>query len=348
LTTLRELARHLGLSPATVSRALNGFPEVGEKTRARVIEASERLHYRPNSSAKRLATGKSGMVGIIFRSSRNLLVDPHFVDFLAGLSTGLADRELDLIIHTAPGGELLAHYKRFVASGSVDGMIVSAPEPDDERITTLSERGFPFVVHGRTGDDVPYAYFDIDNNGAFESATALLADLGHKRIALLNGPAGLAFTMQRQAAFRRVVRGRGIAIPDRFVAHDDMSEEVGYRRAAKMLSETPPPTAFICSSTLQALGVMRAARGAGLQVPADVSIIAHDDVLPHLRSEHFTPALTVTRSPIRDAGTALAEMIVARVGGADPKSLQRIVPADLIVRASTGAAPKSGGQAWQL
>jgi LacI family transcriptional regulator len=348
LTTLRELARHLGLSPATVSRALNGFPEVGEKTRARVIEASERLHYRPNSSAKRLATGKSGMVGMIFRSSRNLLVDPHFVDFLAGLSTGLADRELDLIIHTAPGGELLAHYKRFVASGSVDGMIVSAPEPDDERITTLSERGFPFVVHGRTRDDVPYAYFDIDNNGAFESATALLADLGHKRIALLNGPSGLAFTLQREAAFRRVLRQRGIAVPEGFVAHDDMSEEVGHRRAAAMLSETLPPTAFICSSTLQALGVMRAARGAGLQVPADVSIIAHDDVLPHLRSEHFTPALTVTRSPIRDAGTALAEMIVARVGGADPKSLQRIVPADLIVRASTGAAPKLGGRAWQL
>jgi LacI family transcriptional regulator len=348
LTTLRELARHLGLSPATVSRALNGFPEVGEKTRARVIEASERLHYRPNSSAKRLATGKSGMVGIIFRSSRNLLVDPHFVDFLAGLSTGLADRELDLIIHAAPGGELLAHYKRFVASGSVDGMIVSAPELDDERITTLAERGFPFVVHGRTGNDVPYAYFDIDNDGAFEGATALLADLGHKRIALLNGPAGLAFTMQRQAAFQRVVRERGIAIPDRFVAHDDMSEEVGHRQAAAMLKETRPPTAFICSSTLQALGVIRAARDAGLQVPADVSIIAHDDVLPHLRSEHFTPALTVTRSPIRNAGSALAEMIVARVGGADPRSLQRIVPADLIVRASTSAAPKSGGQAWQL
>jgi LacI family transcriptional regulator len=71
-------------------------------------------------------------------------------------------------------------------------------------------------------------------------------------------------------------------------------------------------------------------------------------VLPHLRSEHFTPALTVTRSPIRDAGTALAEMIVARVGGADPKSLQRIVKADLIVRASTAAAPKPGGEAWQL
>lgn len=348
MTTLRELARHLGLSPATVSRALNGFPEVGEKTRRRVIEASERLNYKANTTAKRLATGKSGMVGMIFRSARNLLVDPHFVDFLAGLSIGLADREIDLIIHTAPPGELLAHYKRFVASGSVDGMIVSAPEHNDERITTLHERDFPFVVHGRTADDVPYAFFDIDNDGAFASATTLLADLGHKRIALMNGPAGLAFVAQRETAFRRVLEERRINVPVRFVSHDEMSEDIGFDRAAALLAgqDGVPPTAFICSSTLQALGVIRAATAAGLQVGSDISIIAHDDVLPHLRAEHFTPPLTVTRSPIRDAGTALAEMMVLRIAGTDPRKLQRIVPADLIVRGSTGAAPKSGGEAW--
>ena len=349
LTTLRELAQHLGLSPATVSRALNGFPEVGEKTRERVIAASRQLHYRPNTSAKRLATGKSGMVGMIFRSARNLLVDPHFVDFLAGLSIGLAERELDLIIHTAPSGEHLAHYKRFVASGSVDGMIVSAPELNDARIGTLLERDFPFVVHGRTGDDVPYAFFDIDNDAAFAGATQLLADLGHKRIALMNGPDDLAFVAQREAAFRRVLKQRGITVPARFVSHDEMSEDLGYRRAAELLAGRAGlrPTAFICSSTLQALGVMRACAEAGLHVSRDASIIAHDDVLPHLRAEHFTPPLTVTRSPIREAGTALAEMMVSKIAGADPKMLQRTIAADLIVRGSTGPVPKGGGEAWR-
>jgi LacI family transcriptional regulator len=145
-----------------------------------------------------------------------------------------------------------------------------------------------------------------------------------------------------------VLKARAIPVPDRFVSHDEMSEELGYRRAAHLLAglEGPAPTAFICSSTLQALGVIRAAAAHGLQVGSDISIIAHDDVLPHLRSEHFAPALTVTRSPIRDAGTALAEMMVARIGGTDPRKLQRIVSADLIVRNSSGAAPKSGGEAW--
>jgi LacI family transcriptional regulator len=256
---------------------------------------------------------------------------------------------MDLIIHTAQSGELQAHYKRFVASGSVDGMIVSAPEIDDARIATLQLRGFPFVVHGRTGDDVSYAFFDIDNDGAFAAATNLLADLGHKRIALMNGPADLAFVAQREAAFRRVVKGRKITVPDRFVSHNEMSEDLAYRRAADVLTGRAGarPTAFICSSTLMALGVIRAAAEAGLQVPRDVSIIAHDDVLPSLRAEHFAPPLTVTRSPIRDAGTALAEMMVSRIAGVDPKALQRIVRADLIVRNSTGPVPKSGGEAWQ-
>lgn len=348
MTTLRELAKHLGLSPATVSRALNGFPEVGEKTRLRVLEASERFRYKANTNAKRLATGKSGMVGMIFRSSRNLLVDPHFVDFLAGLSTGLAERDLDLIIHTAPQRDLLAHYERFVSSGSVDGMIVSAPELDDPRIETLRQRDFPFVVHGRTGDDVGYAYFDIDNDAAFAAATSLLVEFGHRRIAFLNGEANLAFVVQRETAFRRIAAMRGIHVPDRFVSHDLMSEDQAFAQATEMLSGRlgAPPTAFLCSSTLQALGVIRAAGAAGRHIGSDLSIIAHDDVLPHLRPENFNPPLTVTRSPIRIAGTALAEMMGARIAGVDPLLLQRKVSADLIVRASTGAAPEGGREGW--
>ena len=122
------------------------------------------------------------------------------------------------------------------------------------------------------------------------------------------------------------------------------------RHASRWLAEPvrpPGPTAFICSSTLQALGVMRAAGQAGLTVGQDISIISHDDVLPHLRAENFAPPLSVTRAPIRDAGPALAAMIVARMSGTPAEKLQKTDKVDLIVRASTGAAPKTGGDPWQ-
>ncbi len=347
MTTLKDVAQYLGLSPATVSRALNGFPEVGAKTRDRVVEAARELGYTPNSNAQRLATGRSGVVGMIFRSANNMMVDPHFTEFLSGLCTRLANSDIDLMFHVAPSGQQLSHYARFMSSGGVDGMIVSAPETDDQRIEALLARNFPFVVHGRHAQQVPYAYFDIDNDGAFTAATRLLIDLGHTRIALLNGPHGLAYVEQRERAFLRTIAERGFSVPSQFISHDEMDEEVGHARAAAMLKMTPRPTAFICSSSLLALGVYRAQSEAKLEIGGDVSVIAHDDVLPHMRTEHFSVPLTVTRTPIRDASVHLADMISKVIAGTDPTSLQITEPVDLVVRESTGPAPEGEETPWQ-
>ena len=346
MTTIRQLAEHLGLSPATVSRALNGFPEVGVATRQRVLEGAERLHYRPNMHAKRLATGKSGLVGMIFRASSERGVDPHVMDFLSALSLAFADSEIDLVVHIAPDSQQMEHHERIASRGQVDGMILSAPEPDDPRIDLLTRRNIPFVVHGRGTDAPDYAYYDIDNEGAFTAATRLLVQLGHKRIALLNGPQPMGYAHQRERGYRAVMAEHALAVPARFVANGEMHEESGYRAAAAMLADPARPTAFLCSSTLQALGVMRAAAEGGLKVGEEVSIIAHDDVLPHLLAEHFAPPLTVTRQPIRDAGPILARMMMARLAGTPVRELQRTDKVDLIVRGSTGPAPKAGEEAW--
>jgi LacI family transcriptional regulator len=347
MTTLKDVAHYLGLSPATVSRALNGFPEVGAKTRQRVIAAARELGYTPNSNARRLATGKTGVVGMIFRATSNLMVDPHFTDFLAGLCSQLANSEIDLLFHVAPPGQQLVHYARFMDGGGVDGMLVSAPEIEDQRIEALLARNFPFVVHGRHAVDVSYAYYDIDNDGALSSATRLLCDLGHTRIAFLNGPKDLAYAAQRETAFLRTVAERGFSIPRTYIRHDELGEEAGYTRAAAMLKIRPRPTAFICSSSLSALGVYRALAETSLTVGRDVSVIAHDDVLPHMRTEHFAVPLTVTRAPIRDASVYLADMLAHVIAGIDPKSLQKTETADLVVRDSTGAVPAGGGTPWQ-
>lgn len=346
MTTIRQLAEHLGLSPATVSRALNGFPEVGVATRRRVLEGAERLHYRPNMHAKRLATGKSGLVGMIFRASSERGVDPHVMDFLSALSLAFADSEIDLLVHIAPDAQQMEHHERIASRGQVDGMILSAPEPDDPRIELLARRNIPFVVHGRGTDAPDYAYYDIDNEGAFAAATRLLIQFGHKRIALLNGPQPMGYARQRERGYRAVMDEHGLPVPPRFVANGEMHEESGYRAAATMLADRARPTAFLCSSTLQALGIMRAAGEAGLKVGEDLSIISHDDVLPHLLAENFAPPLTVTRQPIRDAGPILAAMMMARLAGTPVRELQRTDKVDLIVRGSTGPAPKWGGEAW--
>ncbi len=349
MVTLKDLAEHLGLSQATVSRALNGYPEVNLETRARVLEASRQLNYMPNLGARKLATGKSGMIGIVLKSHDELVHAPAYVELIASLSQYLGDAGYDLLINSARQGNALDSFKRFVGSRAVDGLILNSPEVDDKRVQFLQEQNFPFVMHGRTGENVTYPYYEIDNYGAFVDATSLLADFGHKRIALLNGISELVYVAERERGFRDTVQQRGIHIPEEFIVCTDTSEDMGYQYAFSWLNGEHglPPTAIICTSAVQAQGVYRAAAEKGITIGKDLSVIAHDDVVSYLRTENFTPPLTVTRSPVMAACKPLAEIMAGLLSGADPVTLQQVVPVELVLRRSAGAIPiTNGAETW--
>jgi LacI family transcriptional regulator len=166
---LKELAQHLGLSQTTVSRALNGYPEVKESTRQMVFEAAQRLGYRANASAQRLATGRVGAIGIVLRGSEEF--GPHMNEFLGGLSGRLSDQEIDIVLTTVSSyEEELAAYRRAAASKKVDAFVLHSPHARDARVDLLLELGLPFVLHGRTDVGRPHAWLDIDNQGAIERA----------------------------------------------------------------------------------------------------------------------------------------------------------------------------------
>lgn len=336
MANLKALADHLGLSQSTVSRALNNYSTVNSETRQRVEEAALRLNYRPNSSARRLATGRADAVGIVLPQADDLLMDPHFVDFLAGLTQTLSKRDTDVVLTAADGTQT---YQRFATTGKVDAFVISAPKANDERIAVLSKLNFPFIVHGRCETDIPYGYYDIDNEGAFHDATRLLLELGHRRIGLINGSLDSMFAKQRFLGYERALSAYGLNADPALVSHAPMNEECGYRHAARLLDIKPRPTAIICSSTLITVGAQRRIRESGLAIGSDISIISHDDGLSSLKTENFSVSLTVTRAPIRNAGVEIAKMLLELVEGTPLNKLQRIVPVDLIVRAST-SAPK--------
>lgn len=341
MTTLKDIAGALGLSTATVSRALNGFPEVNAQTRDLVAAAARRMNYRPNQLAQKLVSGRSGMIGLILRSTEDAAADPTFFEVMTGLSERLAAHDKDLVFHASAAPDVLAPYRRMVAKNMLDGFILNAPAFDDPRIAWLRSQNVPFVVHGREGEGPQtYPFYDIDNARLARESAALLMDLGHRRIAFLNGPAEYAYARTRLAAFTAALAARGLKVPPRFLHHGRLSEEEGYRAALALLAEGEAPSAILCASTLIAAGAARAARDRGLSIPGDLSLIAHDDAVPQLRAVNFTPALTVTRAPLRDACAPLADAIHALLAGAAPETLQTLVPAPLILRASTGPAKK--------
>lgn len=339
MVKLKDLAERLDLSPTTVSRALDGYPEVNEKTRQRVLEAARQLNYRPNASARRLATGRAGAIGAVLPTNRNLLVDPHFVEFLAGIGERLAEDEIDIVLSPAGSGDEMANYRRMASGTRVDAIILSSPMVEDERIPLLSDLGFPFVVHGRTTGTLPHAWLDIDNEGAFRHATNHLLDLGHERIALINGDARFTFALHRERGYREALADRGIDHDPKLVANGPMTDEIGFRATQRFLAEASPPTAIVVGSMMLALGAFRALRTAGLELGGDVSIIAHDDVFPFLNADRMVPPMSTTRSPIRAAGKRVAELAIDLLTGRPAGSIEELWPVDLIIRGSTGPAP---------
>ena len=207
---LRELSAILGLSQTTVSRALNGFPEVSEKTRFRIKEAAELHGYRPSAAARRLATGQSGTLGLVFPHERNMLADLLFTEFLSGCVEQASELGYDVTLAMAQGLQTEeAVYRRAVRSARVDAMILSSPQISDPRLDLLRSLKMPFVVHGRTQSSTKYTYLDIDNEGAFFNATKLLTDLGHRRIALINGASGYNFSNDRLLGYTRALKEKG-------------------------------------------------------------------------------------------------------------------------------------------
>jgi LacI family transcriptional regulator len=243
------------------------------------------------------------------------------------------------VLCPARANEELDTYRRVIAGTRVDALILSSPEIQDERVALLSELKHPFVLHGRTVTRAPHAWMDIDNEGSFRHATKHLLDLGHTRIALINGTRNLTYAMHRESGFREAMAARGLEPDDKLIGEGRMTDEVGFRLTEQFLAEKPRPTAILATSMMMTLGVVRAIRTAGLELGKDISLITHDDVFPFLNADRMVPPISTVRSSIRAAGTRVAELVIDLLAGRPAEQIHELWPVDLVIRASTGPAP---------
>ncbi|MEO1397949.1 MAG: substrate-binding domain-containing protein [Pseudomonadota bacterium] len=337
---LKELAAQLGLSQTTVSRALNGFPEVSEKTRKRVQEAAKRANYRPSPSAAHLATGKTRVIGHVIPTTQHRMINPHFSDFLAGASEGYAAAGYDMLLRAADPEDETGVYEDFVSRKRVGGVVVHGPRINDPRVPLLQNLGLPFLVHGRTGaEDGTYPWLDVNNHEAFEQATDYLIGLGHRRIGLINGLEGMNFAAQRRAGYEAGLAKAGVTIESGLIFSADMVEPYGYEATHSMMTATPAPTAILCSSILCAMGSVRALSELGLRPVSDISIMTFDDVLSFLQpsqNPEAGPAFTAMRSSIQDAGRRAAEVLIDLIEGKSDAPEAVLWEAELVEGRTTG------------
>ena len=344
MTTLKDLSRHLGLSVTQVSRALNGHSDVSAKTRARVEEAVKDLKYIPNMTARRLVSGRSGVVGLVAEGGPDTPEDSVFFETVLGLGREFSARDTQFVLHltdgdmdTDPG--ITDVYDRLIHGGGLDGFVLLRPRPDDLRIKHLSEAGIAFVVHGRMGGYATHPYFDIDNAAIFRRHVEHLAGLGHRRIALIDAAEGFSFTEFREAGYREGLAANGLPFDPALLVRGEMTEGNGLVGAIRLMSEARP-TAIICGNVLVAKGLFSALDALGLRVPKDVSVAAHDDGLRSVRAESFVPALWRTHAPLAESWPHLADFLLRSVAGEPADNLQELTPFRVVDGASV--APPAG------
>lgn len=339
---LKELSQNLGLSQTTVSRALNGYPEVKPATRQRVEQAAKQFGYRPNTRAKGLATGRALAIGhVIPIGTTPEMVNPVFGDFIAGAGETYSRNGYEMVLSVVDGRNEENIYRGLRARRAVDGVIIHGPGVSEPRIPLLQEIGLPFAVHGRTGHfDTAFTWLDVNNQEAFAAATDYLIDLGHRRIGLVNGLEKLDFAYRRRAGYLEALQRHGIPTDPALMHSNPMTEDAGYAASRQMLAQADPPTALLCASLVSALGARRAVEERGLVMGRDVSIITHDDDLSYLKNGGDTPIFTATRSSVRDAGRQLANMLLQAIAQPDAPPQTKMLTAELVIGQSTGPAPR--------
>ena len=185
---ISDVAEALGLAKGTVSRALNGYPDIAEATRLRVTRAAERMGYRPLAQAQAIRTGRARALGLVLNAGRADAHKPFLTDFLDGISRAASEESWTLTVATAMDeADEVATLARLVDERKVDGFILPRTKLHDPRIDLLRERAVPFILYGRTADPTGCAWFDIAGEEAMAAAIDRLQAAGHRRIGFING-----------------------------------------------------------------------------------------------------------------------------------------------------------------
>jgi LacI family transcriptional regulator len=326
-TTLAAIAAEAGVSLPTVSKVVNGRPDVASDTRALVERLlGEREYQRPGPRRGR----RSGLVDLIF----NGLDSPWAVEILRGVEDWCASHGTSAAVSAVRHGSARpASWTSALASHETDGVILVTSELTVPQLRQVRDEGIPLVVV----DPVSLPDPDLPSVGATNwagglAATEHLVNLGHQLIGAITGPAGYLCSRARIDGYRSALERAGLGFDPALVRHGDFLHEGGYTRGGALLDLAQRPTAIFAGSDEQALGVYEAARQRGLRIPQDLSVVGFDD-LP--AAAWVSPPLTTVRQPLADMGRVAAEMLGELIEGVPLRSQRVELSTELIVREST-------------
>ena len=333
MITIKDIAKAVGVSASTVSRALSGSPLVNEETRSRILNVARSLGYERNELARALVKGASGAIGLIVPDITN----PFFSDVARGVSD-IAERAGYGVILCNTDGRVDRElsYVRLMRRKRVDGLLVCSATLDAPFVQDLTAAGTPFVLVSRMSADPDVPYVITDDRAGARLAVEHLVDLGHRRIGFIGGPENVQASRDRMSAYQDVLAEHAITARRGWSDHADFTQAAGRQVGQQILAQADRPTAIFAANDVTALGVLEVAEGLGLRVPEDLSLVGYDDIsyasLPRIQ-------LTTVAQPAIEMGQIAADWLFSRIGSDDVLPLQRVLNPRLVVRSTTGPVP---------
>ena len=329
--SLKKLATSLGLSKSTVSRALNGYADVSEDTRDKVIKAAQEMGYKANPTAKRLASGKSHNIGIILPSNTRLFVSSAFSKVLAGVSTMLAKHDYQLIVTTVSAlQDEQQVYSDFITSGLVDALFIVRTRINDERLSLLKKYHFPYVCYGFEQGYEKDSFIDVDNEQAFYMLTKRQITLGHQRIAFLDAPINLTLSQARKQGYLRAMKEAELAVDTRWLLNGELNEGEAMKMTKELMALAKRPTSILCADDTMALGTISACEELGYAPGFDIAIAGYGD---YEHSIHSKPSITTMRYDTLAIGEEMAKLMLNKLDNKQFE-IQNWYQAEIIARQS--------------
>lgn len=337
--SMAEIARQCGVSKATVSRALADDPRVKPETKQYIKEVARRFNYEPHPIASNLARRRTGTIGVVFPGAPRTIADPFFLEYLNGVSSVLFEHGYSMLLPQVSRENAASTITQLLAPGRVDGVVLTEPRVEDERIEILQKNGMPFVFLGQT--NVPdVAWVDGDNEGGAYLAVAELYEWGHRRIAVITGEQRLVAAQNRLQGYVRALKDFGLPLDQDLIWQADFTREGAYRAVrARLQNGGLKATAAFASNDLMAIGAIQALQEAGIRVPEDFSVIGFDGVEV---GRYLTPPLTTVQQPISELGQQVAYALLDQLEKGKKRAARQItLPVRLVNQGNTVARPKS-------
>jgi LacI family transcriptional regulator len=338
MPTIRDVAEKAGVGLGTVSRVLNDSPLVSESTRQRVLQAISDLNYMPSLTARRLSLGKTMTVAVIVP----FFTRPSVTERMRGIENTLVACDYELTIYNVETvkrrDECMQHMIRHERA---DGVIIISLSPRDEDLPLLVNSEIPVVLV-----DANHASLSglnrviVDDVAGGYTATQHLLDLGHERIGIisdyLESPFNFTSARDRFQGYRQALEEYGITFREEYHGQGPHGRQAAYKNAVRILALPEPPSAIFAASDTQAMGVLQAARDAGLHVPRDLSVIGYDD----LEIAEYL-GLTTIRQLLYISGQRGAELLIEAIQEPPKEPLCEVLPIELVVRGTTAPLPGS-------